>query len=122
MNDRDKNSSYTVQLKEPMEYAGQKSSKKSDPSYTVKILVPDSGTGFSQLVPANTNRSATLIENPTNCKQNVYFQYGLTAMKHTHDFSSLISEFKGYRFSSFFSDRLIKTRLMYLYSQFRSTI
>ena len=43
---------------------------------TVKTLVLDSGTGISQLVPANTNRSATLIENPTNCKQNVYFRFG----------------------------------------------
>ena len=49
----------------------------------VKILVPDSGTGFSQMVPANTNRSATLIENPANCKQNVYFQFGLMATKCT---------------------------------------
>ena len=48
-------------------------------SYTLKILVPDYGTGFSKLVPANTNSSATLIENPTNCRQNVYFRFGLTA-------------------------------------------
>ena len=40
-----------------------------------RILVPD----FFQLVPANTNRSTTLIENPTNCKQNVYSRFGLTA-------------------------------------------
>ena len=53
--------------------------KVQDPSYTVKILVLDSGTGFSQLVPANTNRSPTLNKNPTNCKQNVYFRFGLTA-------------------------------------------
>ena len=36
------------------------------------ILVSDSGSGFSQLVPANTNRSATLIENPTSCKQSLF--------------------------------------------------
>ena len=47
--------------------------------FTVKILVLDSGTRFSQLVPANTNRSATLIENLTNCKQNVYFRFDLKA-------------------------------------------
>ena len=63
---------------------------------------PDSGTGFSQLVPATTTTSATLIENPTNCEQNVYFRFGLTATKRTHEFSSSVSEFKGYRFSSFF--------------------
>ena len=40
---------------------------------TIKILVPDSCTGFSHSVPANINRSVTLIENPSNCKQNVYF-------------------------------------------------
>ena len=55
-----------------------------------KILLPDSGARFSKLVPANTNRSATLIENPTNCKQNVYFPFGLTT-KCTHDFSFLVS-------------------------------
>ena len=38
---------------------------------TVKILVRNSGAGFSLLVPANSNRSATVIENLTNCKQNV---------------------------------------------------
>ena len=54
--------------------------KVQDPSYTVKILVPDSATGFAQFVPQNTNRFATLSENPTNCKQNVYFQFGLTVM------------------------------------------
>ena len=54
MNDRGKNSSYIFQLYELMDYAGQKSSKKIkvyDPSYTVKILVADFGSGFSQLVP-----------------------------------------------------------------------
>ena len=53
--------------------------KVLDPSYTVKILERDSGTGFSHLVPANTNRSVTLIENRTNCKQNVFFRFCLTA-------------------------------------------
>ena len=48
---------------------------------TVKVLVPDSGIRFLQLVPANTNRSITLIEISTNCKGNVYFQFGLTALK-----------------------------------------
>lgn len=33
---------------------------------TLKFLVPDSGTGYSQLVMVNTNRSATLIKNLTN--------------------------------------------------------
>ena len=35
---------------------------------TVKILVWVSGTGFSKLVPVNTDRSATLIENLAICK------------------------------------------------------
>ena len=42
---------------------------------TIKILVPDYGTTFSQLVKANTNRYATLIGNLTKCKQNVYFRF-----------------------------------------------
>ena len=41
-----------------------------------RILVPD----FPQLIPANTNRSAALLENPTDCKRNVYFWFGLTAL------------------------------------------
>lgn len=43
-------------------------------------------TEFSQLVPAHANKTATLIEYLSNCKQNVYFR----AHKHTHDFPSLV--------------------------------
>ena len=46
-----------------------------------KILLPDSGIRFFQLVPANTNRSAALIENPEKCFQNVYSRFGLIARK-----------------------------------------
>ena len=47
----------------------------------LKFWIPDSGTGLSQLVPVYTKRSATLIEIPTNCKQNVHFQFGFKATK-----------------------------------------
>ena len=45
---------------------------------TVLIFVPDSGIEFSKLVPTNSNRSATLIENQTNCKRNIYYRFCLT--------------------------------------------
>ena len=47
-----------------------------------RILVPD----FFQLIPANTNRSATLIENLANCKQSVYLERcGAMVKRRTRD-------------------------------------
>ena len=54
-----------------MEYAGQTSSKKFevlDPSYTVKILVPDSDIGFSQLVLAELARAGLRLAPHVPCR------------------------------------------------------
>ena len=63
-----------------VETKNKKKSRKLETGKTQAIPL-NFGTGFSQLVPANTNRSTTFIENLTNCKQTVYFQFGLTATK-----------------------------------------
>ena len=64
----------------------KKKSKYKTQAIPFIILVPDSGTGFFQLIPANTKRSATLIENLTNCKQSVYLERcGAVVKRRTRD-------------------------------------